>query len=280
MAIKIITDSTCDLPESIVTEFGVSIVPLKVLFGEEEYRDRYDIKPAEFYAKMKNHKQLPTTAQVNPGEFIEEFSRHILNGDEILGIFISAKLSGTYSSAVMAKDSIGQAKIHVIDSKSASFGLGLLVIEAGRMVRQGKSATEIVERIESIKKDLPFYGVIDNLENLKKGGRLSATSAFAGSLLGIKPIITLADGVVTLIGKARGQKKAFAWVLDDVKAKKIDFNNKTVAVAHTASAVAAGELKKLILSEYSPKEIIEFEIGSVIGTHTGEGCVGLSCLPE
>lgn len=278
MAIRIVTDSTSDLPENLLAELGISFVPLKVLFGEDVFRDRIDLTHAEFYNKMSRHKQLPTTAQVNPGEFIEEFKKHLANGDEIIGIFISSKLSGTYSSAVMAKDSLKTEQIHLIDSKSASFGLGLMVIEAARMAQQGKSAPEIAAKIEGLVDQVPFYGIIDNLENLKKGGRLSSTGAFAGNLLGIKPIISLKDGGVIMAGKARGLKKAFAWVLEDIKNKEIDLNNKIIGIAHAAAPDDLADFKQIILAEYKPREIIEFEIGAVIGTHTGAGCIGLSCL--
>lgn len=277
MAIKIVTDSTCDLPHKLVEELEVNIVPLKVLFGEEVYRDGIDLSVWEFYEKMSQHKQLPTTAQVNPGEFTEEFTKHLAQGDEIIGIFISAKLSGTYSSAVMAKESLAQGSIHLVDSKSAAFGLGMLVIQAARMVKEGKSAQEIVHWLEIAKEKIVFYGIINNLENLKKGGRLSSTGALAGNLLGIKPIITLKDGAVSVAGKARGLKKAFAWVLEDAK-NRTDLNGKMICLAHAAAPAELAELKQLILKECNPREIIEFEIGSVIGTHTGAGCVGLCCL--
>lgn len=276
MAIKIITDSTCDLPQKIVDELDLTIVPLKVLFGEEVYRDGIDLTNGEFYAKMSAHKELPTTAQVNPGEFIEEFKKCIDNGDDVIGIFISSKLSGTFSSAVMAKEEMGKSNIYLIDSLSASFGLGMLVVEAARMVKQGNTSQEIVQWAEDTKNNIAFYGIINNLENLKKGGRLSSTGAFAGNLLGIKPIITLKDGAVAMANKARGLKKAFAWVLEDVKTK-VDLNDKLVCIAHAASAEDLAEFKQMILANYKPKEIIEFEIGAVIGTHTGAGCIGLSC---
>lgn len=281
MVVKIVTDSTSDLPVDIVEELGISVLPLKVLFGEEVYRDGIDLTNKEFYEKMTRHKQLPTTSQVNPGEFIQEFTQHIDNGDEVIGIFISAKLSGTYSSAAIAKETMANDnRINIIDSLSASFGLGLLVIEAARMAQQGKNAEEIVQRIEQVKGRVHFYGIIDKLDNLHKGGRLSSTSAFAGRLLGIKPIITVKDGAVSLIAKARGQKKAFSWVLDDAKKNKINFDQKLICLAHAAAPDDAAEFKKEILKEYNPKEIIEFEIGAVIGAHTGGGCVGISCLPD
>jgi len=279
MAVKIITDSTGDLPEYLVKELNIRVVPLKVLFGEEVYKDGIDLTNKEFFAKMARNKQLPTTSQVNPGEFIEVFTEYLDKGDEVIGIFISSKLSGTHDSAVVARDSLDKEKIHIIDSLSASFGLALQVIEAGRMAQQGSTAREIVDKLEYLKTKVSFYGIIHQLENLKKGGRLSSTGAFAGSLLGIKPIITLKDGAVSLIAKARGQKKAFAWVLEDAK-DKVDYNNKTVCFAHADSPDDLAEFKKIFLQQYKPSEIIDVEIGAVIGTHTGAGCVGVSCFTE
>ncbi|HHV64566.1 MAG TPA: DegV family protein [Peptococcaceae bacterium] len=278
MAIKIVTDSTCDLPRNLAEELRVSIVPLKVLFGEEVYRDGIDLSNAEFYAKMAQHKELPTTAQVNPGEFSAEFLKHLENGDEIIGIFISAKLSGTYSSAVIAKESLaGKGSIYLVDSKSATIGLGMLVIQAARMAREGKSAQEIVRWLENARERIIFYGIINNLENLKKGGRLSSTAALAGNLLGIKPIITLQDGAVTVAGKARGQKKAYCRILEEAQSKT-NLDQKMVCIAHAAAPAELLEFKQKLLEKCKPQELIEFEIGSVIGTHTGAGCIGFCCL--
>jgi DegV family protein with EDD domain len=278
MALKIVTDSTSDLPESIIKELDISVVPLKVLFGEEVYRDGIDLSNAEFYAKMSGHKELPTTAQVNPGEFIEEFGKHIEAGDEVVGILISSQLSGTFNSAVIARETMAEGKISLIDSRNASFGLGLLVIEAARMAKLGKNAREVVTQIESQLQRTPFYGIIDKLENLKKGGRVSSTGALAGTLLGIKPIISLKDGVAVMAGKARGLKKAYAWVLEDLKNSGCDLNNKLVAIGHASAPADLAEFEEIILHKYTPREIIQFDIGAVIGTHTGAGCIGISCL--
>jgi len=278
MAIKVITDSTADLPPGLAKELGVTVMPLKVLFGQEVYTDGVDITNKEFYSKMAQYKGLPTTAQINPGEFIEEFQSHIQKGDQVLGIFISAKLSGTYSSAVVAKETLADERIRIIDSASATFGLGLLVVAAADFVKQGKTMEEIASWLEEAKRRVHLYGVINTLENLKKGGRLTATGAFAGTLLGIKPIITIKDGSVSLIGKARGIKKAFTWVFEDAAKNKIDFNGKTVCLAHADNPEGMEELKKTLLLKFKPLRIIEFEIGSVVRTHTGPGCVGICCL--
>jgi DegV family protein with EDD domain len=262
----------------LVNELGIAVVPLKVLFGDEMYTEGIDITSHQFYIKMSEHKDLPKTAQVNPGEFVEAFSRHLQEGNEVLGIFISSKLSGTYSSAVIAKKTLADDRIHLIDSEFATFGLGLLVAEAAKMARKGSTAEEVVHRVEVMKKQMHFYGVINTLENLKKGGRLTTSSALAGSLLGIKPIITIKNGSVELIGKARGLKRAFAWVMEDAIRSGADFNGKTVCFAHAANPEGLDQLKHLVRARYQPEKIIECEIGSVVGTHTGAGCVGVCCL--
>ena len=277
MALRIVTDSTCDLPESLTKALDITVVPLKVLFGEEVYRDGVDLSKSDFYKKMAEHKQLPTTAQVNPGEFLEVFQDILTKQDEIIGIFISSKLSGTYSSAVIAKEQLGEARIHLVDSGSTSFGLALLVVLAARMVRQNKTAEEIVAHLETAKKKILFYGVINTLENLKKGGRLSTTDALAGTLLGIQPIIALKDGEVTVAAKTRGQKKAFAWILDQMQ-KNGSLKDKLVFIAHAAAPAEMQEFKRLVMEEFNPKEIIELEIGTVVGTHSGPGCVGIGYL--
>ncbi|NLL51501.1 MAG: DegV family protein [Peptococcaceae bacterium] len=280
MPLKVITDSTCDLPAQLVKDLGITVIPLKVLFGEEVYTEGVDITNQEFYSKMEEHKELPKTAQANPSEFVDEFNKHLRNGDEVLGIFISSKLSGTYSSAVIAKDMLNDNRINLIDSEFATFGLGLLVAEAAEMARDGKSAPEIVERIEKVKREMHFYGAINTLENLKKGGRLTTTSAIAGTFLGIKPIITIKNGSVELLSKARGLKKAFTWMLEDAIKNGADLNSKTVYLAHAENPEGLEDLKQMILARFKPQRIIECEIGSVVGTHTGVGCVGFCCLKD
>jgi len=277
MAVRIVTDSTSDLPESLAKELNITVVPLKVLFGEEMYRDGIDLSKADFYKKMAEHKQLPTTAQINPGEFLEVFQNILTERNEIVGIFISSKLSGTYSSAVVAREQLGKARIHLVDSETTTFGLGSLVILAARMAQQNKSAEEIVAKLEIAKKRVFFYGVVNTLENLRKGGRLSATAAVAGTLLGIKPIVTIKNGEVTVAAKARGQKKAFAWILEQME-KYGDLEDKTVLIAHAAAPAEMWEFKKLLEERFNPAEIVEIEIGAVVGTHSGQGCIGIGFL--
>lgn len=276
MGVKILTDSTCDMPKDLAKELGVTIVPLRVLFGEESFLDGEEITSAEFFAKMAESEKLPTTAQVNPNQFIEEFTKIVDNGDEVIGIFIAAALSGTYNSALVARDTMGKGKIELIDSHTTSFGLGLLVVEAARMAQEGKSFEEIVEWLEKAKDKVSFYAILDTLENLIKGGRLTAT--MAANLLGVKPIIRVADSAVSMIGKARGQKKAFAWVIEDLKSKGIDLNGRTVALAHGVNKESLMDFQEVLLKEYDVKEVIIFELGAIIGTHLGAGCVGLGVI--
>ncbi|ADY56955.1 degV family protein [Syntrophobotulus glycolicus DSM 8271] len=276
MGVKILTDSTCDLPKDLARELGITIVPLRVLFGEESFLDGEEITSEEFFTKMAQAEKLPTTAQVNPSQFIEEFTKMIDQGDEVIGIFIAAALSGTYNSSLIARDTIGRGKIELIDSHTASFGLGLLVIEAARMAQKGKSFEEIAARLETARDKVNFYAILDTLENLVKGGRLTAT--MAANLLGVKPIVSVADSTVSMVGKARGQKKAFAWVIEDLKNKGIDLEGRTVALAHGVNKESLMDFQEVLFKEYKIGEVIIFELGAVIGTHLGAGCVGLGVI--
>lgn len=279
MSIKIISDSTSDLPEDLVKELDITVLPLRILFGDEEFRDGLDLTNSEFYDKLAKSRILPTTAQIGPGEFLEEFSKHLNNGDEVIGIFISSKLSGTCGSAMIAKEMLSSDNIRIIDSLNVTFGLGLLVIEAARMVKRGKKAEEIVCKIEEVKNKVCFYGIINNLEYLKRGGRLSSAGAFAGNLFGIKPLITVKDGEVAVIGNARGQKKAIAWVMEDIKKKKMSLNNKLICIGYNLPPEDLVSFQEALFRAYTPNEVIVMKIGAVVGTHAGPSCVGFSCLP-
>ena len=222
MAIKIITDSTCDIDISRQEELGIEIVPLSIKFGDKEYIDGVTLTKSEFYKLLAQCDELPTTAQVNPKRFEKIFSDYINNGDEVIGLFISSKLSGTFQSAIIAKNLVGSEKIHLVDSKTVTFPLGLLVLEAAKMRDQGMSALEIIEKLEDLKTRLRFYAVLDTLKYLKMGGRLSPTSAFFGSVLQIKPIVSIVDGEVIAVDKKKGLRAASQSIGKKVEEEKPD----------------------------------------------------------
>ena len=206
--IRIITDSECNITIEEAKELGVEVVPLHVIFGNDVFMDGVDISHDEFYKRLEECDELPKTSQTNPGGFVEVFEKYIKQGDEIVGIFISSKLSGTYQSSIIASDMIEDGKIHIIDSLNASMGLAVLVREAVKMRDKGKSVDEIKVEIENLIPRVKLIAAVDTLKYLKKGGRLSATSAIVGGVLGITPVISVVDGSVEVLAKTRGHKKS------------------------------------------------------------------------
>lgn len=276
MAIRIIADSVSDIPNDYREKYQIEILPLMVNFEEESYRDGVDLQPEEFFLKLKQANKLPTTSQVNPGTFIEAFERVIASGDEAVVILMSSDMSGTYNAAVSAVDYLGTDKISVIDSRAISFGYGLLVIEAARMALAGANRFEITTEINKQVPKMVNLFIVDTLEYLQKGGRLSAGEAFIGNLLSIKPIITIEEGKLKSLDKVRGRKKAVKWILDYLDREQIDLSDKTIGFFHADDSKHMEEFMQEILQKHTPKEIICSTVGTVVGTHSGPGCVAIS----
>lgn len=279
MAIRIITDSTSDIPVEQQAPLGIDIVPLSVIFDEKKYTDGVDLKKEQFYEMLSKSTTLPTTSQVNPDEFEMLFKRYIDAGDTVVGIFISSKLSGTYQSAVIAKEALGSDQIFVVDSKSATFGLALLVHEAIKLRDSGADAEQIYKAIVALSNRVQFYAVVDTLKYLKMGGRLSSSAAILGGVLHIKPLVSIVDGEVKSVAKERGQKAAFAWILEKMK-KDVPDTQYPVVMGHSNNLGMMEEFKTYITSNIEAAEPIICEIGCVIGTHSGPGCVGLAYIPK
>ena len=206
MTVRIITDSTTDVTPAAARQLNLGVVPLKVLFGQEEYRDGIDLTMEEFYTKLTSNDQLPTTSQPSPNDFLTEFEKAKAAGEEIVVLTLSSQLSGTYQSAQLAKDYCEYEPIYIVDSLSATIGTQLLLREAIRLRDAGQSASQIAQQLEQLKERVTILAAVDTLEYLVKGGRLSKAAGFAGSLLGIHPMITLAEGKISVLGKARGKK--------------------------------------------------------------------------
>lgn len=276
MAIRILADSVSDIPTGYQEQYNIEILPLLVNFGEESYRDGVDLNTEAFFRKLREASKLPTTSQVNPGTFIETFERIIASGDEAVVILMSSEMSGTYNAALSAIDYIGTDKISIIDSRAISFGYGLLVIEAARMAERGETREAIASAIKEQVPRMVNLFVVDTLEYLQKGGRLSAGEAFIGNLLSIKPIITIEDGKLKSLDKVRGRKKAIKWVLDYLQNEEIDLSEKTVGFFHADDEAHMEEFMQEIIQKNTPKEIIKSTVGTVVGTHSGPGCVAIS----
>lgn len=276
MAIRIITDSTSDIRFDQQAALGIEIVPLSVRFGKEEYIDGVTLTKPQFYEKLVQSQELPTTAQVNPEKFAEVFRKYG-EDDEIIGIFISSGLSGTYQSAVMAKETLNSEKIHLIDSKNVTFGLALLVYEAVRMRDAGGSVQEICAMIESLIARMRFYVVLDTLKYLKMGGRLSASSALLGTMLRIKPILTVRGGLVEVVDKKQGQRAALQAVAQRVREEKPD-QSRFIVFGDAVAPNLTQLLKDSLGGEFDLAESVDLELGAVVGTHSGPNCAGLAYI--
>ena len=275
MSTKIIVDSTADLMPNIKER--VHVVPLTVHFGNEEYIDGVTIDHKTFYEKLIETDVLPTTSQATPGAFQKVFQEISKAGDEAIVITLSSKLSGTYQSANIAAEDF--KNIHIIDSGTGAVGSGILVEMALRFIDEGLSPEEIVSKIEEEKKNIVLIALVDTLEYLKKGGRISKTVAFAGTVLNIKPVLSIVDGEILMLGKARGSKQGNNLLVQEIeKAGGVDFS-KPILLGYTGISDAL--LLKYIedskhIWEKGVDEVRYTTIGSVIGTHAGPGAIAVA----
>ncbi|WP_138751671.1 DegV family protein [Paenibacillus sinopodophylli] len=272
--VRIVTDSTADIPADVRERLGISMVPLKVLFGEETFLDAVTIKSDNFYEKLAQSAVLPTTSQPSPNEFSDVYTRLIAEDADspIISIHLSAALSGTYQSATIAHSMLEeQSDITIIDSRSASYGFGMRVVKAAEMAQAGESKERIIEAIQQRERDTQLYFLVDTLEYLQKGGRIGKASALIGSILNIKPILSLdSDGVVLAVDKIRGSKKAMSRIVELLKQTYGD-EPVGMTIAYSFKKDTADDLCALIKSEFNVQETGWTTIGAVIGTHTGPG---------
>ncbi|UVI27825.1 DegV family protein [Paenibacillus spongiae] len=277
-AIRIVTDSTADIPQDVRERLNIEIVPLKVLFGEETFLDSVTINSGQFFDKLTSSAVLPTTSQPSPAEFMATYDR-ILNespGATIISIHLSSALSGTYQSAVLGHSLLERdGDIVVIDSKSASYGFGMLVVKAAELAAAGMPRDQILEEIETMTREKRLYFLVDTLEYLQKGGRIGKAAALFGSILNIKPILSVdADGEVTAVDKVRGQKKALQRIMD-LLAKDFGSDPVDITLAWATSNETALELGEQAKARFQVRSTKHTRIGSVIGTYVGPGTVAI-----
>jgi DegV family protein with EDD domain len=275
MPVKIITDTMCDVPRDAAERYNIKIMPLNVYFGNEAYKDGIDITMEEFYEKLKVSENLPTTSQIPPIEFISVFEEELKNGNEVVCINGSSQLSGTYNSAVLAKNQIESDKIHIIDSEGVTMGAGMLSIKAARLAEQGMPASDIEDEIRASVERMKYFFIVDTLTYLHKGGRLSLSSAVLGSILNIKPILTMNEGKLELTEKTRGIKKAIVTTFELIEKNGWTLDNKVVGINHTASPENLALLEEYLVKNYNVKEVIRGDVGSVVATYAGPGAVAV-----
>lgn len=280
MSIKIVTDSTCDLPREFVEKYDIKVVPLSVNFGDDSYLDGIEISNKEFYDRLRNSDKLPTTSQVSPGEFVEVFNEILDKDDEVLGIFLAKEFSGTFPSAKIAKDIIKSDKIHLIDSRGVTGALAAVVLAAGDLIQRGLSIENIELRLDEFIRNSESILVIDTLEYLVKGGRISKAQGAIGSVLSVKPVLTIGDGKLDTLAKVRGRKKGIKWMIDWVKDNRFDLSDKRVFILDTDDPKFHQDIKDALLENFEVGEIIDIEVGAVVGTHGGPGCGGICFINE
>lgn len=272
--VRIVTDSTSDIPAEVRERLGITMVPLKVLFGEEVFSDAVTITPEEFYARLKTSESLPTTSQPSPADFLEVYER-LLDEDPdspVISFHLAAVLSGSYQAGTIAASMLERpADITIVDCKSASYGSGLQIVRAAEMAQAGESKERILEEVARIRSDMGLYFLVDTLENLQKGGRIGRASALIGSILNIKPILSLDEnGGIFSVDKVRSSKKAMTRIAELLKNQFGD-DPVAIVIAMTDNKETADELCERVKSELHVKEVSYTTVGSVVGTHAGSG---------
>lgn len=275
--VRIITDSTSDISQKDAAALGITVVPLTVHFGDEAYKDGVDLTLEDFYKKLAAAETLPTTSQVPPGEFAPLFQGFTDAGDGVVGIFISSEMSGTYQSAEVARAQVGRDNVFVIDSRTTTFELALLVRLAVRYRDNGLTAAEIDARIRSLIGRARLFAVVDTLKYLKMSGRISTTTAFVGGLLGINPIIAITDGRVVSTGKARGLKAGLKIIQEQMIASPPDLDF-PVIFGNTNARDALRQTVDYLVKEFGLTDYMEADIGTIVGTHVGPGAAGIAYI--
>lgn len=275
--IRLVTDSACDLTDELLAELGVGMVPLSIRFGSEELVDRVDLTTKEFWARVASSSDLPETSAPSPGAFVQAFEGMADEGaDGVVCVNLSSKLSATIEAArAAARELEGRLPVHVVDSESVTVGEGLVVVEAAQKAASGASLDEVVGAATHAVRTMKVYGAIDTLENLRKGGRIGGLQALVGSLLSVKPVIEVRDGVVQQESRQRTRARCLQYMADKVKGAG--------PVARLAvSGADAPDLDTFLdlIDGVKPTErLLLGDIGAVIGTHTGPRAIGVAWLP-
>ena len=273
--IQLLTDSVCNIPKEFIEQYHIKVLPLRVHFGEAETYLDFDFEHDQIFKMIDEKPIFPNTTAPTINDFDIAFQELTEKGNEILVICFSTGMSSTYQAATLAAENYrDKADIRIIDSKAVTLGFGLLVIEAARKVAAGATLDEVQSYIEARKLKLNHLMIIDNLEYLRRGGRVSSAAAIAGGVLNIKPILHVdEEGKLAILAKVRGKKKAIQYVLDCMEKKDIDRD--IMAVNHALSYENADELQAAVQEKFQPKEMIRYHSGNVVAIHAGPGCFGV-----
>jgi DegV family protein with EDD domain len=276
--VKIVTDSSSDITPDLIKELDITVVPLFARFGEEIFRERIDLTDEQFYDKLINGNVFPVTIQPNPQDFVDVYQKVAKEADAIVSIHISNKLSGTLNSATQAKDIVGNiCPIELVDSQTVTIALGLIVLAAARVAKKGGSLKEVLDVAREASSMSSAYCLLDTLKYLEKGGRIGKAKALVGTLLNVKPIVSLKDGEVIPYGQVRSRVKGLDQVVEIVK-KSGDI--KDIAVAYSTTPEDAHALAERLSPIVNNKEIRVYRMGTTLGIHTGPGSLVVATLSK
>ena len=271
--VRIVTDSTCDLPLKKCAELGISVVPLNLHFGDVVYRDQYDLDSDQFLRLLSKSPELPKTTQPAPARFEETYLRLGSDGSSIVSIHLSSKLSGTMHSAEIARDAVrARCVVEVVDSRSASLGLGLIVLAAAEMANAGASAHDIASHVRRLASNVHILFFVDTLEYLQRGGRIGRARALLGTLLNIRPVLKLEDGEVHPVEKVRTRSKGIDRLVEFVE---LFPELESLAIVHSNAFADVETLLRRLEPMYPRERITVSQYGPVIGTHAGPGGLGV-----
>lgn len=267
--IRLVTDSSADLPKELLDKYNISVVPLTINIDGKEYLEGVDLMPQEFYEKMCNGKELPKTSQPSPATFAD-FFKTLSGKGPILCLTISSGLSGTYQSACIGRDMSGQ-DVTVFDTLAGSLGHGLQLIEARKLAKQGLSIDKIVEFLDEFRRRSNILILLDTLENIVKGGRLSKFQGSIAKILDIKVLLEGVEGKVEIIEKTRGKRRFLMRTIDIIGERKRDFSDTVFGITHIDNLKDAEFLRDKIIKRYKPKDVIINYMGATMGTYAGKG---------
>jgi DegV family protein with EDD domain len=281
MAIKIVVDSSSDIPQELSSKLGIITVPMPVNISGNTYLEGVDIFPERFYADFPHYKELPKTSQPNPADLKEVYEQILADGFDVLAIHLSSGLSSTYQSAVMVREMCSTpARIHVLDSLGASFGFGLQAVLDSQILQGVEDTEEILKRVVAIRDKMRYIFTLDTLEYLVKGGRVSKTAGFVGGLLDVKPILhmTAGEGKIEVFGKIRSRKGAIRKLVEIMAQEAKAPAEQVVGISHAACLEDARYLAAEIKNRLKVKDVIISDIGCVVGSHVGPGTLALFYL--
>lgn len=275
MKIAVMTDSTSYIPAKVREDLHIHMVPLSVTFGEDTYREELDITSEEFYKKLKEHKSLPTTSQPSIGYITDKLEQLAEDYDAVISVHLSSGISGTYDTVASASTMVDGIKVHAFDSEVSCYVQAFYVLEAVQLVKENKTPEEIIARLDQMKTNMKAYFMVDDLTNLVRGGRLSNAQALVGSLLQVKPILHFVDKKIVPFEKIRTRKKALSRIIGMVEAEAEAGKDLKVTFIHGNNEASAKEIEADFNAKYPHVETVVSHFGPVIGTHLGEGAVGV-----